>query len=296
MYIPRPERTGLTNRPRPGRPTGEMGAARAALGATIPPTPPPQMSQKYINIGRDPRGRPTGEMGAARAALGATIESENESGPGDARSGSSTNTVNSNRPLRFQESYLPTENGTRVISRPIQPPASVYSLRPGETVSQMTQRVDNELLEAVSRYPIFQNSLPKPPSPAGPSSSRPTRPMTILDEEVSRRVSTFPIFQQNNRAEGNMSARRRRSNEELGRGGAVELIRRYNVFFRRDIGALTIQRSEEWWSTRRPGPITPGFLIPPPAYELLTPPPAYEHAPAYEHPPSYDGVGESLGT
>ncbi|KAF7858020.1 hypothetical protein EAF04_009376 [Stromatinia cepivora] len=278
-------RTNDTRSPRPysshkpssGRPTGEMGAARAALGATIsPPTPPPrQIEQEPIR-----HGRPTGQMGAARAALGATIEPEiNELGvqntpvqwdegyvitrPEEAR-------INNDRSLRFQESYLSTEVGTRVISRPIQEPESVYSLRPGENMVQMMQRVDDELHQAVSRYPIFANSLPRAPSPVRRESRREPRPMT-LDEEVSRQVASFPIFQQNL---GNQYAMATGSNEEEYRE-ATTITTRDNEELWREVATLPVfQNAAAYRSmpTRRPDPMTPGFM---------TPPPAYEHAPEY---------------
>ncbi|KAM0145414.1 hypothetical protein ACHAPG_011616 [Botrytis cinerea] len=53
-----------------------MGAARAALGATILPSPIDEPSEEEYTTS-SPRNqgyyRPTGEIGAARAALGATI-------------------------------------------------------------------------------------------------------------------------------------------------------------------------------------------------------------------------------
>ncbi|KAJ8062077.1 hypothetical protein OCU04_009856 [Sclerotinia nivalis] len=281
-------RTNDTRSPRPysshkpssGRPTGEMGAARAALGATIdPPTPPPRQ------IEQDPirHGRPTGQMGAARAALGATIEPEInglgiQNAPiqwdqGCVITRSEEARINNDRPLRFQESYLSTETGTRVVSRPIQEPESVYSLRPGENTVQMMQRVDDELHQAVSRYPIFANSVPRAPSPARRESrreTRETRPMT-LDEEISRQVASFPISQQDS---GNQHVMATGSNEEEYRE-ATTITTRDDEELWREVATLPMfQNTDAYRSmpTRRPDPVTPGFV---------TPPPAYEHAPEY---------------
>ncbi|RAL61241.1 hypothetical protein DID88_010320 [Monilinia fructigena] len=134
-------------------------------------------------------------MGAARAALGATIEPETKGARSHARNmrtnlddefvitnppsvtirpkNESIMTKNK-RPLRFQETNLSTETGARVISRPILEPDSINSRRPDESMVNMRRRVDDELHEAISSYPIFQNSRPKHSSPLKSSPSRTT--------------------------------------------------------------------------------------------------------------------------
>ncbi|CAD6446428.1 44690698-25f5-48a2-9989-7953fa274353-CDS [Sclerotinia trifoliorum] len=285
-----------SHKPSSGRPTGEMGAARAALGATInPPTPPPPPQQMEQEPPR--HGRPTGQMGAARAALGATIE------PGITGLGTQNVPIqwdqgcaitrpegarmNNDRSLRFQESYLSTEYGTRDISRPTQEQESVYSLRPGENTVQMMQRVDEELHQAVSRYPVFANSVPGVPSPIERESiretreTRETRPMT-LDEQVSRQVASFPIFQQNSR---NQPAIATGNNEGEHRETTTNTTRNYDELWREVATLPMFENTPTYRSmpTRRPDPTTAGFV---------TPPPAYEHVPEYGED---DGIGARDG-
>ncbi|KAA8564302.1 hypothetical protein EYC84_011246 [Monilinia fructicola] len=304
-FDPQSRRTCFSDGPTSGWPTGEMGAARAALGATIDPTPsssPSSLMQQITHQERDARGRPTGEMGLARAALGATIEPENEGARSDARnvrthlddefvitSPPSVATrpehgriqsiaTNSDRPLRFQETYLTNENGTQVISRPIPEADSIYSLRPGGSMAYMRRRVDDELHEAVSSYPIFQDSLPKHPSAPEPSPSRATRPTSRfnVDEEVSRQVASFPIFQQNSASRQSMM-RRMSEDEELRRRETTTR----DEELRRQIAALPMFRNPVAYSpTRRPETAASGSMTP---------------LPAYEHAPAYDGLGESRG-
>ncbi|EDN99129.1 predicted protein [Sclerotinia sclerotiorum 1980 UF-70] len=285
-------RTNDTRNPRPysshkpnsGRPTGEMGAARAALGATIhPPTPlplPPQMEQAPII-----HGRPTGQMGAARAALGATIE------PGVTGLGIQ------NVPIQWDSGCVVTRPEAARINTVTQEPGSVYSLRarPGENTTQMMQRVDEELRfhQAVSRYPIFADSVPSTALPVLRESRRETRErrenrQMTLDEEVNRQVASFPIFQQNSRngyqhviPTGNNGEEYREvtTNTNTTRDGDDDELWR-------EVATLPLfQNTPTYRSTptRRPDPLTPRFV---------TPPPAYEYAPAYGED---DGIGARDG-
>ncbi|TEY57455.1 hypothetical protein BOTCAL_0218g00050 [Botryotinia calthae] len=260
------------------KPTGEMGAARAALGATISPTPINRSSEEEYTTSI-PRNqgyyRPTGEIGAARAALGARVEPEAE----QAR-------TNNNRPLRFQQSYIPTDIGSRVVSRPIEQHDSIYTLRPGESVADMMQRVDSEVQRAVSRFLIFANNLPSPPPPAHPR--RPSRsrgPMTV-DEEVSLQVAAFPIFQQNSRTQHAVATG---INEEQYRESTTITAASANTGndegeLRREVATLPVFQNTASYRpmpTRRPDPVTPGSM---------TPPPAYSHAPSYR---GYDSDEEA---
>ncbi|KAF7945036.1 hypothetical protein EAE96_009819 [Botrytis aclada] len=254
------------------KPTGGMGAARAALGATIPPAPTSSPVQEEY-APRIPRTyyRPTGQIGAARAALGARREPE-----------ARQPTTNNDRPIRFQQSYVPTDVGSRVVSRPVEQPDSIYALRPGESAADMMQRVDSEVHRAVSRYPIFADSLPSPP-PA--RLRRPTRPLTV-DEEVSRQVASFPIFQQNS---GPRHAMATASNEGQYRESTTITTARANTEIddeelRREVAALPVFHNTPGhrpMPTRRPDPVTPGSV---------TPPPAYSHAPSYR---GYDSDEEA---
>ncbi|THV52389.1 hypothetical protein BGAL_0080g00120 [Botrytis galanthina] len=259
------------------KPTGEMGAARAALGATITPAPrsPPIEEECTTDSPRIPSYyRPTGQIGAARAALGARVEPEvRQARP------------HNDRPLRFQQSYVPTDIGSRVVSRPVEQSDSIYTLRPGESNADMMQRVDSEVHRAVSRYPIFANNLPSPPPARLRRPSRSAGPMTI-DEEVSQQVAAFPIFQQNS---GTQHAMATASNEEQYRESttittASANAEMNNEELRREVATLPIfQTTADYRSmpTRRPDPVTPGFV---------TPPPAYSHAPSYR---GYDSDEEA---
>lgn len=260
------------------KPTGEMGAARAALGATIHPSPIDQSSEEEYTTS-SPRNqgyyRPTGEIGAARAALGARVQPEVE----QAR-------TNNDRPLRFQQSYVPTDIGSRVVSRPVEQHDSIYTLRPGESVADMMQRVDSEVQRAVSRFPIFANNLPSPPPTAHPRRpSRSTVPMTV-DEQVSLQVAAFPIFQQNS---GTQHAMAPGSDEEEYRESTTITAASANTEMdggelRREVATLPVFQSTASYRpmpTRRPDPVTPGFI---------TPPPAYSHAPSYRE---YDSDEEA---
>ncbi|KAM0309385.1 hypothetical protein ACHAO8_009074 [Botrytis cinerea] len=261
------------------RPTGEIGAARAALGATVHPTPIDQSSEEEYTTTSSPRNqgyyRPTGEIGAARAALGARVQPEVE----QAR-------TNNDRPLRFQQSYVPTDIGSRVVSRPVEQHDSIYTLRPGESVADMMQRVDSEVQRAVSRFPIFANNLPSPPPTAHPPRpSRSTVPMTV-DEQVSLQVAAFPIFQQNS---GTQHAMATGSNQEEYRESTTITAASANTEMddgelRREVATLPVFQSTASYRpmpTRRPDPVTPGFI---------TPPPAYSHAPSYRE---YDSDEEA---
>ncbi|TGO56789.1 hypothetical protein BCON_0073g00230 [Botryotinia convoluta] len=258
------------------KPTGEMGAARAALGATIPPAPinlPIEEDCTTGSLRNQSYYRPTGHIGAARAALGARVEPE----VGQAR--------NNDRSLRFQQSYVPTDIGSRVVSRPVEQSDSIYTLRPGESVTDMMQRVDSEVHRAVSRYPIFANNLPSPPPAHLRRSSQSTGPMTI-DEEVSRQVASFPIFQQNS---GTQHAMTTGSNEEQYRESTTITTASANTEtdneeLRREVATLPVFQNTAGYRsmpTRRPDPVTPGFV---------TPPPAYSHAPSYR---GYDSDEEA---
>ncbi|KAM0149378.1 hypothetical protein ACHAQE_009422 [Botrytis cinerea] len=260
------------------KPTGEMGAARAALGATILPSPIDEPSEEEYTTS-SPRNqgyyRPTGEIGAARAALGARVQPEVE----QAR-------TNNDRPLRFQQSYVPTDIGSRVVSRPVEQHDSIYTLRPGESVADMMQRVDSEVQRAVSRFPIFANNLPSPPPTAHPPRpSRSTVPMTV-DEQVSLQVAAFPIFQQNS---GTQHAMATGSNQEEYRESTTITAASANTEMddgelRREVATLPVFQSTASYRpmpTRRPDPVTPGFI---------TPPPAYSHAPSYRE---YDSDEEA---
>ncbi|KAF7921495.1 uncharacterized protein EAE97_011284 [Botrytis byssoidea] len=264
------------------KPTGEMGAARAALGATITPAPiipaprsPPIEEECTTGSPRNQSYcRPTGQIGAARVALGARVEPEvRQAG------------ANNDRPVRFQQSYVPTDIGSRVVSRPVEQSDSIYTLRPGESHADMMQRVDSEVHRVVSRYPIFANNLPSPPPARLRRPSRPAGPMTI-DEEVSRQVAAFPIFQQNS---GTQHAMATGSNEEQYRESTTITTASANAEIdneelRREVAALPVfQNTADYRSmpTRRPDPVTPGFV---------TPPPAYSHAPSYR---GYDSDEEA---
>ncbi|TGO25391.1 hypothetical protein BPAE_0081g00240 [Botrytis paeoniae] len=257
------------------KPTGEMGAARAALGATIPPAPSNSPIEEDCTTGSlRSYYRPTGQIGAARAALGARVEPE----VGQAR-------TNNDRSLRFQQSYVPTGIGSQVISRPVEQPDSIYTLRPGESVADMMQRVDSEVHRAVSRYPIFANNLPSPPPAHLRQPSRSRGPMTI-DEEVSRQVASFPIFQQTSGAQHAMATG---SNEELYRESTTITTASANTEIddeelRRTVATLPVFQNTAGYRsmpTRRPDPVTPG---------AVTPPPAYSHAPSYR---GYDSDEEA---
>ncbi|KAF7910177.1 hypothetical protein EAE99_011369 [Botrytis elliptica] len=259
------------------KPTGEMGAARAALGATINPAPrsSPIEEECTTDSPRIPSYyRPTGQIGAARAALGARVEPE-------VRQVRTSN----DRPLRLQESYVSTDTGSRVVSRPVEQSDSVYTLRPGESLADMMQRVDSEVHRAVSRYPIFANNLPSPPPARLRRPSRPAGPMTI-DEEVSRQVASFPIFQQNSgtqhaMATGSNEGQYRESTTITTASANAEM---NNEELRREVATLPVfQNTANYRSmpTRRPDPVTPGFV---------TPPPAYSHAPSYR---GYDSDEEA---
>ncbi|KAF7890162.1 hypothetical protein EAF00_008478 [Botryotinia globosa] len=266
------------------KPTGEMGAARAALGATITPAPitpaprsPPIEEECTASSPRNQSYcRPTGQIGAARAALGARVEPEVR----QAR-------ANNDRPVRFQQTFVPTDIGSRVVSRPVEQSDSIYALRPGESNADMMQRVDSEVHRVVSRYPIFANNLPSPPPARLRRPSRPAGPMTI-DEEVSRQVASFPIFQQNS---GTQHAMATGSNEEQYRESTTITTASANAEIdneelRREVAALPVfQNTADYRSmpTRRPDPATPGSV---------TPPPAYSHAPSYR---GYDSDEEAPG-
>ncbi|KAK6596497.1 hypothetical protein H4I96_09149 [Botrytis cinerea] len=244
------------------KPTGEMGAARAALGATILPSPIDEPSEEEYTTTSSPRNqgyyRPTGEIGAARAALGARVQPEVE----QAR-------TNNDRPLRFQQSYVPTDIGSRVVSRPVEQHDSIYTLRPGESVADMMQRVDSE----------------SPPTAHPPRPSRSTVPMTV-DEQVSLQVAAFPIFQQNS---GTQHAMATGSNQEEYRESTTITAASANTEMddgelRREVATLPVFQSTASYRpmpTRRPDPVTPGFI---------TPPPAYSHAPSYRE---YDSDEEA---
>ncbi|KAF5868813.1 uncharacterized protein Bfra_012145 [Botrytis fragariae] len=264
------------------KPTGEMGAARAALGATISPVPsnsPVEEDYTAGSLRNQSYYRPTGQIGAARAALGARVEPE----VGQAR-------TNNDRPLRFQQSYVPTDIGIRVVSRPVEQLDSIYTLRPGESVADMMQRVDSEVHRAVSRYPIFANNLPSPPPAHVRRPSRSTGPITI-DEEVSRQVASFPIFQQNSGAQHAMATG---SNEEQYRESTTITTASantgiYNEELRREVAALPVFQNTAGYRsmpTRRPDPVTPG---------VVTPPPAYSHAPSYRGYDSDEEAPENEG-
>lgn len=286
------------------RPTGQMGAARVALSADIPvyvPTlrPQPGMGLARAALGAtiEPEvrrttsgiGVPTGQMGAARAALGATIEPQRSATANDARLGvintsgprqwNSSVVIsqrerarrNSDSSISFQRTIISSGNETRVISHPIHPPNSVYALRRGENPAQMMQRVNDELHRTVSNFPIFQNSVPKPPD------SLPIRRPgygSSVDEQVRRQVAAFPIFQRHgNESEIVQSRVEERNSAELTRPATTPGMR-MDEELRRDVAAAPLFQGQgpanyRSMPTRRPGNVTP--------------PPAYEYAPGYVH-------------
>ncbi|QSZ33170.1 hypothetical protein DSL72_002756 [Monilinia vaccinii-corymbosi] len=237
-----------SNRPRSGRPTGEMGAARAALGATIEPqTGEAQSHRRNTQLPLDGKLVVTKPGAVATRLEQAGIES-----------------TPVNRPLRLRESYLSTENGTRVISRPISEPDSVYSLRRGESTAQMRRRVDNELHEAFSAYPIFQNSLQERPAPREPLPAptiRPTTPISDVNvhEEVRRPVPSFPVYEMESETLEEMIAMARQRNPRPVPPSPV---------YEMESETLEQMIARARRMNRLQG--------------LATPPPAYEHAPSYE--------------
>ncbi|KAF7914685.1 uncharacterized protein EAF01_001091 [Botrytis porri] len=257
------------------KPTGEMGAARAALGATISPAPTnSSIEEDHTASSLRNQGyyRPTGQIGAARAALGARVEPEAR----QAR-------TNNDRSIRFQQSYVPTDIGSRIVSRPVEQPDSIYTLRPRESVADMMQRVDREVHRAVARYPIFATNLPSPPPAHLRRPSRPTGPTTI-DEEVSRQVASFPIFQQNTVTQHAMATG---SNEEQYREFTTITTASANTEIdneelRREVATLPVFQNTAGYRpmpTRRPDPVTP--------------PPAYSHAPSYRGYDSHEEAPEN---
>lgn len=132
----------------------------------------------------------------------------------------------------------------------------------------MTQRIDADLHRELSRYPIFQSSLPRHPSPLQPPPLRPLPPMSSLDEAVSRQVATFPIFQQSNGAQQPISTTTRSTEEP------PSITMRSLEELRLEVARISMfQNSNGYRPTGLPGRETPGFM---------TPPPVYEHAPEYE--------------